>query len=318
MSRPRNPEYYASPIEIPAKTRDDGHVIWEVHYSGNVRDGFLAIPGYQQRVEETVPGLYLDVYSYRNEAMARARVTMSLSHPYTFLLMARDRETREYLGYGVFPRLEVGEKSVIYSSRAFTAPNEGRNLGTDALDVAIALHNYDVATPDQDQEPLSHGALYTGNPASVASIVRSENTANVRPLRARVGLPKGGGRYELLSDPLQVVKEVHTRFMPNTIVLKNTTGVCKGELWGIGPNRSYQPGRSSLVDEIYAEMVSSEDNSGLDMNLDQGDVVVVVYDIVPSESNRMLLMDRMGNTEGKVLSFRVLDPSERITARKAA
>ncbi|MBI3103959.1 hypothetical protein HYZ05_03380 [Candidatus Daviesbacteria bacterium] len=262
------------PIEIPFQgSRDNKPYIWEVHNSGATRTGFLGIPECRELVENIVPGLYLKTYPYRDQAMASARVTMTLSHPRSILMLARYED--EYVGYGVFPRLVIRGDSVVYSSRAFTAAHEGQGLGTNALDQVIKIHNDELRR--LHQKPLAYGALYTGSPVSLASIVRSENTDNVRPLFRREGL-KGGGRYVMLSGPQRVVKEIHSLFLPNTTSLNNLTGVCRGELRDIGPNQSYIPGRSVLADQIYGEMISTYPD-GLDMNIPQGDVVIVVYDI---------------------------------------
>ena len=269
-----SPEAYSYPIEVSFQGRGRSYT-WKVHYSGSSKNGFLGMPGYKDLTDRIVPELYMNTYPYRDEAMSRARVTMTLNQQRTFLMLARD-ENMDYVGYGVFPRLLVGTNYVMYSSRAFIEEHEGQGLGTDGLNLAMGLHNEDLR---RSHQKLVYGALYTGNPVSLASVVRANNTDNIRPLRKQLedeDLRKGGGSYQMLSVPIQVVKAIHAQFLPNTTELNNITGVCRGELWGLGPNRSYVAGRSALVDKIRDEMVS---RNRLNMNLDQGDVVIVVYDI---------------------------------------
>ncbi len=243
--------------------------IWEVFNSGSVKDGFIGIPelGY---VVDIVNGLYSAVYPYRNPDLAEKQVRKVLNNPREILMLAK--HNGEYVGYGAFPRLRVDEDSFMYSSRAFLAEFDGDGLGTNALDQAIDMHNEELARAHRHY--LVYGALYTQNPASIASVIRSERTNNIHPFR------NFGGFYEMNSTPQRVMQETHARFLANSRVLYNLTGVCKGELWGLGANQSYIPGRSALADEIHREMVGPDD---LDMNIPQGDVVIVVYDIKKPE-----------------------------------
>lgn len=264
-------EISLEPKIIPFKGRNGQSYNWEIYSSGSVREGFLGIPELKDKVD-TVQVLYSATYPYRNPVLAEAQVLKVLGLPKEYLMLARD-EAGEYVGYGAFPRSGDGDDTFMYSSRAFLAEHESAGLGTNALDQAIDLHNEELAKIHRHL--LVFGALYTQNPASVASVIRSERTDNVRPFR------NYGGRYEMNSRPQGIMKEVAKRFLANSITVDNLTGVCTGELWGLGANQSYMPGRSALADEIYKEMISRNE---LNMNIPQGDVVILVYDIKKPES----------------------------------
>lgn len=262
-------EAVSDPKIIPFQGRKRSFV-WEVFNSGSVKDGFIGIPELKY-VVDVVSGLYSEVYPYRDPDLAEKQVKKVLSNPREILMLAKYEG--HYVGYGAFPRLKVDDDSFMYSSRAFLAEFDGDGLGTNALDQAIDMHNEELTRAHRHL--LVYGALYTQNPASVASVVRSERTDNIHPFR------NYGGLYEMNSTPQRVMQETHARFLANSRALYNLTGVCKGELWGLGANQSYVPGRSALADEIHREMVGPD---GLDMNIPQGDVVIVVYDIKKPES----------------------------------
>lgn len=215
--------------------------------------------------------LYSKVYPYRDPNLSLERVVNMLSHPRTLLMMAKFEG--QYVGFGVFPRFEMEECDVMYSSRGVVQPHEAYQIGPRFLDLGIQMHNEELR---KDGRRIEYVALYTQNPVSAASADSAEYMDNIRPFRR--SLNKAGGLYVPRSVPQRIMHRLSAEVLTNTTEVNLITGVCTSELADLGPNQSYVPGKSGRVDGIFDEMTNEDLDKGLGMKVEKGDVVIVIAD----------------------------------------
>ncbi|MBI2599879.1 hypothetical protein HYW43_03095 [Candidatus Daviesbacteria bacterium] len=216
----------------------------------------------------TIDRLYRSVYpgrATRNPELTTKRILQSLSHPRTILELILYGE--EPVGYGIFPRLDIGGEPVLYSSRAILPEHIQEGLGTHILGRAIVQHRRESAR----RRPLHNGFLMTQ---------RWESIKSLEGLKERDLVEK----IQPIDEPFdeegaKLLFIVHSQVRVNSRGIEST-GRSRRELIEVGLNENLEiPKDGTRGSEIFHKIVNRPPE-GAGVNLYDGDVVYVRF-IIP-------------------------------------
>lgn len=189
--------------------------------------------------------LYAAVYperARRNPELTTDRVLKSLSYPRTILMFALHEEVP--VGYGIFPRLDIEGRPVLYSSRGYVLDHEREGIGTHVLERAIELHRRESA---RARRPLFDGMLMTQNWYSIRSLEHLRDSGVIEKIQS-------------LDEPYDdegkiILYGVHSKvFVASTAI--EDSGLSRGELREVGRNEAaIVPEEGTRAHEIYQKMV---------------------------------------------------------------
>lgn len=247
-------------------------------FKSGAEHGFVRVSAQQfQPIEEFAPlvgiihNLYCDVYperARRNPELTAQRILQSLSHPRTILELILCGE--KPVGYGIFPKLDVGGEPVLYSSRAILAQHIQEGLGTHILGEAIVQARKESARCKR--RPLRSGFLMTQKWESIRSL-------EVLKERGLVGTIQPIDK-PFDSEGEKLLFMVHSQMRINSTGIE-LTGRSRRELIEVGFNENAEiPREGTRGWEIFQKIVSRQPE-GAGVNLFDGDVLYVRFTISP-------------------------------------